>query len=388
MTAAPATAVKTECPACGRPTSGTFAEYRGVPVHTNVLCRTREEALAAARGDVMLALCDACGLVWNVAFDPTLLEYDRTYENSLHFSPTFQRYAEALADRLIERYDLRNKRVVEIGSGKGEFLTLIEERGGNHCVGFDPSYDGESDTQSRVQFVRELYTEGTAIGAPDLVVCRHVLEHIEDPLAFLKSIRRSVGADTVVYFEVPAAEHVLREHGVWDVIYAHVTVFGEAALRTVFARAGFEPLATGFAFGRQYLWVEARARRSATTGKLEDASDLRSLATSFREALDAKRSYWAAQLAGAEARVALWGAGAKGTTFLNLVRTSDRIGVVVDVNPRKQGMHVPGTGQPIVAPPELAAFRPERVLVTNSVYRDEVSAALRERGLTPRLDSV
>jgi len=58
---------------------------------------------------------------------------------------------------------------------------------------------------------------------PDFVACRHVLEHIERPLEFVRALRRAIGpaARTPVYFEMPNGEHQLANGVVWDMIYAH-----------------------------------------------------------------------------------------------------------------------------------------------------------------------
>lgn len=61
-------------------------------------------------------------------------------------------------------------------------------------------------------------------------------------------------------------------------------------------------------------------------------------------------------------RIVLWGAGAKGVTFLNTQKAGRQIEYVVDINPRKQGMYVAGTGQRIVAPEFLSKYRPETIL--------------------------
>ena len=87
------------CPVCERAAGEPFVEMLGLPVYCNVLWPSRQEAVAAPRGDIRLHFCHACGMIWNAAFDPGLVRYAVGYENSLHFSAVFQAYAEALADR-------------------------------------------------------------------------------------------------------------------------------------------------------------------------------------------------------------------------------------------------------------------------------------------------
>ena len=79
------------------------------------------------------------------------------------------------------------------------------------------------------------------------------------------------------------------------------------------------------------------------------------------------------------------GLGAKGTMFLNVVPTGAEIDVVVDLNPRKQGMHVPGTGQRVVCPEELREFRPDVILISNPLYESEIREMVRKLGLVAEL---
>ncbi len=380
------------CPACGAAASEPFLALPRVPVNPSQRSTTRAQATGVAVGDVLLTFCDRCAMIWNPEFDPAALDYDAEYENSLHFSPVFQGYAEELVERLVERYGIRGKTVVEIGSGKGEFLALVCERGDNRGIGFDPTYNGESDAAAngRVRFVPELYGEQTAVEA-DLVVFRHVLEHVADPLGFLQDVRRAIGErEAVVYCEVPAAEYLLWERAVWDVIYPHCSVFAAAALRYLFERAGLRVLDSGFSFGGQYLWVEATpdSEVRAVLPKAEAAA-LRPLVDSFSADVQAQRARWTETLTATNGDgVALWGGGAKGTTFLNLVRGTEHVGAVVDLNPRKQGTFVPGTGHPIVAPEALVGRAPGRVIVMNPVYRDEIATRLAELDLHPELDVI
>jgi FlaA1/EpsC-like NDP-sugar epimerase len=70
-------------------------------------------------------------------------------------------------------------------------------------------------------------------------------------------------------------------------------------------------------------------------------------------------------------RVVIWGAGARGVTFLNILK-DPRIEYAVDINPRKQGMYVPGTGQKIVKPRFLSDYQPDYVILANPAYENEI----------------
>ena len=373
------------CLVCGRRTGEPFVELRDVPTNPNVLWSSEEEALAAPRADIGLSRCDNCGLIWNVWFDEKALSYGEEYENSLHFSQVFQRYSEALADRLIDRYRLEGRHVVEIGCGKGEFLALLCERGGCTGIGFDPSYAGESDGRAagRVSFVRDVVGEGTDLGQPDLVVCRHVVEHLDDPVGTLTSTRAALGGRTAaIYVEVPSAEYLLREGAVWDVIYTHVTCLSARALGQVLERAGFHVFDHGFSFGGEYLWIEASTARADERHSADDG-DVSTLLARFSEHAAAKRQLWAERLSEhlASQPVALWGAGAKAVTFLNVVPGGRRVDMVVDVNPRKHGRYLPGTSHVIEPPDALVEARPGTVVVMNPAYRDEISQTLDDLGV-------
>ena len=373
------------CLVCGRPAPDPFAGLLDVPVHPNVLWPTADEARSAPRGDISLALCEACGLIWNTRFDPEALSYDGTYENSLHFSGEFRRYTEELVERLIRTHDLAGRRVAELGCGKGEFLAQLCESAGCTGIGFDPSYAGESDgrAEGRLSFVRELFGPGSDPGGATLIVCRHVVEHLEDPVGVLATVRAALDdARATLYVEVPSAEYLLREAAVWDVIYPHATCISAAALREILERAGFHPTDQGYSFGGQYLWMEASSVPVGSSGEGAADGAVTADAMQFAERFEGKRERWENHLEHllASQPVVVWGAGAKGTTFLNAIRAGNSIEYVVDVNPRKHGKYVPGTGQRIVAPDSLLEQRPGAVVVMNPQYVDEIHRALRELG--------
>ena len=369
------------CPVCGSVELAPVIHVAEMPALSNAFAATTEEAQGMPRGDIELVSCERCGMMHNASFDPRLAPYDSAYENSLHFSPRFQTYAEALAADLAARFGVDGGTVVEIGSGGGDFLSMVAAHGFGSGVGIDPSLPAAR--RGRAGEATLTFLPGTLAEAPaglqaDLVICRHVLEHVPDPVALLREAREAVSRDgAVLYVEVPDGEHMLAAPAIWDLIYEHVGYFNDAALRTALAGAGWVVQRTGSSFGGQYRWAEATTAGPVTVdgGRPGPEGDMSESARRFAEAYSATVRRWSGFMEAERAagrRVAAWGAGSKGVTFANsMVHGPD---AMVDINERKHGRFVPGTGQRVSSPAEVAG-RVETVLVMNPIYLDEVEAA-------------
>jgi trans-aconitate methyltransferase len=384
-----------QCPGCGGNAADVFFDQPKLPVHCNILWETAETARRAPTGSMRLAVCPDCGHLFNAAFDPQLVTYDATYENSLHYSPTFEAYAAALAEDLSDRLQLRDRLVVEVGCGKGDFLRRLCRTSGARGLGIDASYDPAivaDAADDRVQFVREPFSEMPAGVEAALVFCRHVLEHVPDPHGFVSELAAGAKRSTAcrVLVEVPNALYTLRDLGIWDLIYEHCSYFSAPSLTRLCERAGLRVDRAEAVYGNQFLCVEGTVGDPAATAvRDEDVREVRQLAAQFRDEYARKVDHWARrlqELAAAGKSVALWGAGSKGITFVNTVPGGSSLACLVDLNPRKQGRFVPGTGQPVVSPEALAAIKPDLIVVMNPLYREEVAGRAAEIGLSCPID--
>jgi hypothetical protein len=140
-------------------------------------------------------------------------------------------------------------------------------------------------------------------------------------------------------------------------------------------------------FGGQYLWLEATLPK---TGPRIDKEPGTVVAQAQRFArLEAKlKDDWTRRIRAhaSEEKVALWGAGAKGVTFANLIDGSRQlIDCLVDLNPLKQGHYVPGTGHPIVSYQTLSTRGVSTAILMNPNYREENLALLRAAQADVRL---
>ncbi|MBW4565250.1 MAG: methyltransferase domain-containing protein [Mojavia pulchra JT2-VF2] len=381
------------CPNCGHHELSIFYEVRNVPVHSCLMTSTPQQALDFPCGDVVLGYCDRCGFITNVAFDSKWSAYAPNYEDQQSFSPTFNKFAIDLANHLIDKYDLHNKDIIEIGCSKGDFLLLLCELGNNRGVGIDPSVVPgrvQSQAADRVKFIQEYYDEHHAEYVGDFICCRHTLEHIQPTAEFVTKVRRSIGdrTNTIVFFEIPDTIRVLQDLAFEDIYYEHCSYFTPGSLARLFRACGFEVIDLYRTYGEQYLLIEARpvATSSDKIHPLEESIEqtaqyVQTFATQIQNHLQKWRLHLE-NLQSQGKRAVIWGSGSKCVAFLTTLDAIDLIEYVVDINPHRHGKFIPGVGKEIMSPEFLRDYQPDQVIVMNSIYRNEIQEMLTAMGVT------
>lgn len=381
------------CPVCRSSATVEFLRRSQVPTNQNRALPDAESARSMTRGELRVRSCTKCGFVFNSAFDPERVFYDASYDNCQTVSPHFADHVERLAKRLTDECGVRNCRIVEVGCGQGAFVErLVSDPAlGNRGRGFDPSYNGElSRCDGRLTFERRFYDAECATIEADVVVCRHVIEHVPDPVGLLKTIRAALSNSpgARLFFETPTVAWIFKHSVIWDFFYEHCSYFTAESLKTCFELAGFRVAQVGPIFGGQYLWLEAVLEPEAPEVTF-NPTDIASLAERFGEfERNAVRDWTQAiKIHSRTGAVAIWGAGAKGGTFANLVDPrGELISCVVDINAAKQGRYIPGSRHLVISPDELESRGVMKVLVTNPNYTDEITTAV--AGRTPAITVV
>jgi SAM-dependent methyltransferase len=390
---------KAICKSCASTDLTVLYRLSDVPVNSCLLFTNARDAQNYPRGELALGFCRQCGFIGNLRFNSTLARYTEGYEEQQSFSPRFNQFARELATGLIERHNLRNKTVVEIGCGKGDFLRLLCELGQNRGIGIDPTYvpgRHNGSAPDRVTFIRDFYSERYANHVGDMICCRHTLEHIPDTAAFVDTVRRAIGENTrtVVFFELPDVERVLRECAFWDIYYEHCSYFSLGSLARLFRRCGFEVTYLAKAYDDQYLLIEARATNRNHAQPLqneESVEDLSKEVDRFQGNYERVVREWKQKVQTIRERghrAVIWGSSSKCVAFLNTIGVTDEIEFVVDINPYRQGKYLPGSGKLIVAPNFLREYRPDMVIAMNPIYLDEIRKDLNILGLNPELTAV
>ncbi len=384
----------TACPLCAGAAIFSLFERQNVPVLLNRLYESIAAARGAVTGRLRIAACRTCGFVFNAAFDPSLIDYDVRYENDQGNSPAFSAHMRAMADRILDgltgRADIA---VVEIGCGQGRFLAALGGRAGGRvsmAIGYDPAWRGGA-IPPHVRIEAQAFDAAAIrrLAHPiDVILTRHVIEHLADPVGFLSDIRNALPTawNGRLFLETPSLEWIVHGRVLHDFFHEHCNYFGSAALGYAFARAGFRALKIDPVFDGQYHWAEAAADRPDPA--LPEAGDvlasLDALATYERGFAAAWRTTLA--MLRPKGKIAIWGAGAKGVTFANMVDPrSEWITCLIDINPAKQSRFAPVTAHPVCHPREAMRDGIVSIIIMNPNYRAEIEAELSGAGEHPTL---
>lgn len=236
---------------------------------------------------------------------------------------------------------------------------------GLNCWGFDPTYEG-SNKRIIKEYFSELYNDINA----DVIIMRHTLEHIPKPFSFLHQIAKANHYKGYLFVEVPTFDWIVEKEAFWDIFYEHCNYFTESSLSIMFDKANTDSF-----FGGQYiyLWADLAKLRTFIPTK-----SFKRFNTLFFE--DSINKF--TQMLKSNGAIAIWGAGAKGSTFLNLLDSEHKhIKYVIDINPAKQNKFIAGTGHPIYSPDKIKEFPIDGIIVMNENYISEIKLMLTCTGI-------
>ena len=222
------------------------------------------------------------------------------------------------------------------------------------------------------------------------------LEHIPAAGRFFRLAARVAEASApgmTLFIQIPESERIFRDLALEDVYYEHCNYFTEVSLAGLFRRHGFAVEEVAREYDGQYLTV--RGRYAGEAAKREAGNDaaavaeLRRLVERFAATWADRVAQWRAMVSERQAaggRIAVWGSGSKGVSFLSAIGGGEAaVSHVVDINPHRQGRFMVGTGHPIVGPEALREVAPTTVVVMNPIYRQEVADLLAGLGLRPEV---
>ncbi len=207
-------------------------------------------------------------------------------------------------------------------------------------------------------------------GTPGVIVVRHLLEHSNSVGAVLKALQAWGGENAYFVFEVPDSEETFRQLDVSTLWEEHVSYFTEFTLERAFAPHGLDLLEVArYPYTLEDCLVAFVANRRPSQVPPVQAEKIAAelaLGINFREGLEELGARCRNELKAIQAKgdtICLLGAGHRAATFINLLGLGDLLSCIIDDDPRKAGLFMPGCQLPILPSSHLLEARPALCLL-------------------------
>ena len=333
-----------------------------------------------------LLVCTTCWLVQTEdhAGREQLFTDDYSYFSS--FSASWLAHSQTYVEAMCARFELgAQSRVVEVAANDGYLLQYVRDAG-IHCYGIEPTASTAAAAREKgIEIIERFF--GVALAddlagqgrQADLIAANNVLAHVPDINDFTAGFARLLKPEGVATFEFPHVMRMVAQNQFDTAYHEHYSYLSFTAVQRIFAANGLavfdvEELSTHGGSLRVFA-QRADVARHAVTGRVQEmhVREMQAGLTEpnyyagFQAAANRVKNDFLAFLIDAKRagkKVAAYGAAAKGNTLMNYAGVRpDLVAFVVDRNPAKQGKYMPGSRIPIVVESDLAAYRPDYVVL-------------------------
>ncbi|GMQ86123.1 MAG: class I SAM-dependent methyltransferase [Acidimicrobiia bacterium] len=378
------------CRSCGARDLERVLAFGDMPL-SDRLVDPEEDSSVEPRIPLTLVFCPECSLVQiEETVSPDVL-FGADYPYFSSYSDTLLDHSKRNVEALIDRYQLSSgDLVVELASNDGYLLQFFAEAGID-VLGIDPAPGPaavavENGVPTLVEFfgrnvAERLASEGVEA---DVIIGNNVLAHVPDQNAFVAAMATLLSPSGSIVMEVPYVRDLI-ENTEFDTIYhEHHCYFSVRSLEGLFARHGLSlnrvehhPIHGG----SLRFFASAEPDREASVDEYladEAIAGMDSIGyyQDFAARVDGVKvalTGLIGELRRGGARVAAYGAAAKGAILLNYAGLDgEQLDYVVDRNPHKQGKLMPGVRLPIHDPSKIGEDPPDYLLILPWNFKDEI----------------
>lgn len=314
--------------------------------------------------DLDVYQCSGCGLV-QLMNDP--VSYYKEVIRAAAFSEEMREFRLKQFENFVEKYNLYGKKVLEVGCGKGEYLSLMNESG-VEAYGIEYSQESVDHCVSNGLNVSKKYIENdkdSIQGHPfEAFFIMNFFEHLPDPNIVLKGIVNNLTDDGIGLIEVPNFNMIIQNKLFSEFINDHLFYFTKDTLEAALIHNGLEVVECNEIWYDYIISAVVRKRKKLDISDFQKHQEY--IKNEIKQYVDNFES------------VAVWGAGHQALAVIALADLKDKIKYVVDDAPFKQGKYTPATHVPIVSAENLETNPVEAVVVMAASYSDEVAKKIRK----------
>lgn len=317
--------------------------------------------------DLHLCQCDGCGLV---QLDTPPVSYYRDVIRAGGYSTTMDALRRKQYDEFIEVCHLQGKKILEAGSGQGEFLKIWSDYPVK-AYGMEHKRELVEKARSIGLQVQEYYPnseEDVFENAPfDAFTSFNFLEHQPDPAMYLRAIAHNLVDGGYGLLTVPSFEYILEQESFYEIIPDHIAYYTRESLHFILDRAGFLVLKEERVNRDTLAVIIQKKPKVNVDGLLKQKKVIQDEVYDLMASVEREGK-----------RIAVWGASHQGFTLCATMHL-DKIAYIIDSAPFKQGRFAPASHIPIVSPAAAKENPVDVIVIVAPGYTDEIAQNIREK---------
>lgn len=308
--------------------------------------------------------CPRCSLV---QLDATPVHYYKNVIRAGGSSTTMKELRKAESKDFIERFDLYGKKILEVGCGQGEFLSLWKDFD-VQCIGIENSSKLVAQGKANGLNIIHGYMDNPELklkeGPFDAFCQFNFLEHQPRPNKMLQAIYNNLTEEGVGLITVPSLEYILVHNGYYELIRDHLAYYSESSLKLLFENNGFDVVSLK-TVNRDTHEIQVRKRKQI---------NLSNWITGYEKLKEDIVKF----INDNGGETAIWGASHQGFTLIPSMHLEPFVKCIIDSATFKQGRYAPASHIPIVSPIEFREDPTNSIIIVAPGYTDEIYKYIRK----------
>jgi len=346
-------------------------------------------------------VCSKCFLVQLDEFEnPKDIFSDYAYFSS--FSETWVNHVKKFVEDTIVRFKIKKDNfVTEIASNDGYLLQFFRDKE-IPILGIEPASNiAKKANENGIITINKFFGENTAKEIieekkkADLIIAFNVLPHVPNLIDFVKGLKILLETNGIIVIQFSAYILQLIKKIEFDVIYhEHFSYFSLYTLQKIFSKYRltiFDIEEVSIHGGSLRIFAKHVENQSVQISQnvslqisKEEEFGLTKITTyeDFQKFVNKRKMdirEFFIQIKKEKKSIVGYGAPAKGNTLLNYCEIgTDFIEYTVDINPHKQGLHLPGTKIPILAPEKIFETKPDYIVILAWNLKEEIMEQMKK----------
>lgn len=317
--------------------------------------------------DLDIYQCDSCGTVQH-ASEP--VPYYKDVIRAVAYSEEMARFRRHQLAQWVSDFDLAERKILEVGAGRGEYMSLLKDAGAVSVFGLENSEENKAVARRYGHRIEKGYL-AEDFNSPysfkfDAFCVFSFMEHWPDPGASLRALYKILKPGAVGLVEAPNFDHILATNLYSEFTPDHIFYFTSDTFKRVLEINGFEVLSIDSIWHNYILSAVVRRREPIDFSSFQSHQD---------KVINQILSFLSST---PKASNAIWGAGHQALSIISLAGLSAHAEFIVDSAEFKQGRYTPGSKMHIKPPSVLTEGIIQNVLVMAAAYSDEVAQQLKQ----------